>query len=81
MIITLAFVLIVVGFILGVFVGFAIERYMSDRMEPIGDLRIDESDPEDGPYLFLELKTAPNNFKSLKQVTLNVKAENYISQR
>lgn len=69
-----------VGLIFGLAIGYVIGR-SENREEPIGDLRIDESDPEDGPYLFLELKSRPNTFKHLKRVTLNVKAENYISQR
>lgn len=68
------------AFLIGVSVGWFTYKTLHHE-EPIGDLRIDESDPDDGPYLFLELKTIPNNFKSRKQVILNVKAENYISQK
>lgn len=50
--------------------------------EPMGVLRIDNSDPEDGPYLFLELSSeaAPNVLKNKKYITLQVKAEDFISQ-
>ena len=68
------------GFVIGVSVGYFLHK-MLHHEEPIGDLRIDESDPDDKPYLFLELKSMPNNLKSRKQVTLNVKAENYVSQK
>lgn len=74
-------VLVILGFLLGITIGFIFSNYLKRNDEPIGDLRIDESDPEDGPYLFLELKTKPDNFKSYKRVTLNVKAENYLSQK
>lgn len=36
-----------VGFILGV---------LASRPKTVGFLKVDYSDPEDGPYLFLELK-------------------------
>ena len=64
-----------VGFIIGYFVA-----KPTGVDEPIGDLRVDQSDPYDGPYLFLELRTTPD-FKKLDKVTLNVKLENYISQK
>ena len=73
-------ILITIGFILGLAVGYIIAKIFY-KDEPIGDLRIDESDPEDGPYLFLELKTKPKYFKHRNRVTLNVKAKNYISQK
>ena len=79
MTILLAFILTTIGFVIGVVVGLAIEK--TRHVEPIGDLRIDESDPEDGPYLFLELNARPDNIKTHKQVTLNVKVENFISQK
>lgn len=72
--------LIAIGFILGLIIGYIAAKFVYYK-EPIGDLRIDESDPDDGPYLFLELNSRPNTFKHLKQVTLNVKAKNYISQK
>lgn len=73
-------ILVTVGFVFGLTIGYMISKSIKNE-EPIGDLRIDESDPDDGPYLFLELKSKPNNLKSRKQVTLNVKAENYVSQK
>lgn len=74
--ILIAVLLITLGFILGwVFTILRLHK------PPIGTLRVDESDPYDGPYLFLELDSRPESFKRLKRVTLNVKAENYISQK
>lgn len=48
----------------------------------IGFLRIDQSDPYDKPYMFLELKSNQNITDICKSdfVTLQVKVENYISQ-
>lgn len=47
----------------------------------IGFLRIDQSDPYDKPYMFLELKSNQNIADICKKdfVTLQVKVENYIS--
>ena len=47
----------------------------------IGNLRIDQSDPEDGPYLFLELKKGVGSFKSKRYVILKVNIKNYISRK
>lgn len=47
----------------------------------IGDLRVDQSDPEDGPYLFLELQKGVSNFKNKKYVILKVNIKNYISRK
>lgn len=45
---------IVVGIIIGLVVGTLIFRR---RYIPVGDLRIDRSDPTSEPFLFLELTT------------------------
>ena len=68
------------GFVIGVSAVYFLHK-MLHHEEPIGDLRVDESDPEEPPLLFLELENYPNDLKSRNQVTLNVKAENYISQK
>ena len=68
------------GFVIGAIIGYVVCKVITFE-EPIGDLRMDESIPEDGLRLFLELERVPNNLKSRKQVTLNVKVENYISQK
>ena len=49
--------------------------------KPVGDLRIDCSDPDDGPYMFLELEQGTDVIGSRKRVTLNVNTKNYISQK
>ena len=43
-----------VFFIVGAFVGSVLTVFMT-RKRPIGTLRIDRSDPNDQPYMFLEL--------------------------
>lgn len=72
----------IIGVVLGVVIGCVIGRFVY-RSKPIGNLRIDTSDPDDGPYLFLELssESTPNLLKLKKYVTLEVKAENYVSHK
>jgi hypothetical protein len=69
-------------FLIGAFTGYLIAQ-IADRPHPVGNLRIDNSDPDDGPYLFLELssESTPNLLKLKKYVTLEVKAENYVSHK
>lgn len=76
MVLAILIVTIIFGFISGYILG----KIRFDN-KPIGNLRIDESDPIDGPYLFLELESRPESFKHLDHVKLKVKAENYISQK
>lgn len=47
----------------------------------IGNLRIDNSDPNEPPYLFLELEKTPDRLKDGDKVVLIVKVKNYISQK
>lgn len=49
--------------------------------KPVGTLRIDRSDPDDSPYLFLELSTDPRELMKKDVVTLKVSTENYITQK
>jgi hypothetical protein len=60
--------------------GCVVTRFIF-RTKPIGTLKVDESDPEDGPYLFLELSTNPNAIKQKQYVTLKVDTKSYISQK
>ena len=46
----------------------------------IGTIRIDQSDPEDPPYFFLELKKMPYEFADHTFVICEISTENYISQ-
>lgn len=51
--------------------------------KPIGTLVVDMSDPDDGPYTFLEVppEHGPEFIKQRKKVTLKVEIKNYISQK
>lgn len=52
--------------VIGILIGLLIERYIFQE-KPIGSLRIDQSDPDSGPYLFLELDPGGANEIHKKQ--------------
>lgn len=61
------------GMLAGLLIGIAITRH-----RPVGDLRVDRSDSDGGPYLFLELDTDVPTFLRKKYVTFRVKAKDFI---
>jgi hypothetical protein len=74
---------IVIGFIVGGIVGCIVTRNaMLKRTSEsfVGTLRVDTSDPDDNPYMFLELSKNVDYVTSRKSVLLKVSTENYISQ-
>lgn len=71
----------IIAFVVGVLAGFLIAAVLFRRKPVSGALRVDTSDPQDGPYLFLELTESMDKVLRSRQVTFNVKLENYISQK
>lgn len=71
----------IIIWVLAFIVGFITAHTNNKRHKekPVGTLRIDQSDPIDGPHLFLELNTNPRNLLSKKQVVLDVNPESYLS--
>ena len=68
---------ILISIVAGIFFG----RYMF-RKETLGSLRVDQSDPDSGPYLFLEIpRDSLNKLYKKKYVVLKVKIKNYISHK
>lgn len=49
------------------------------RLFVVGALRVDRSDPDDDPYLFLELKKSVETVSSKKYVIFKVMNKNFIS--
>lgn len=45
---------LMIGLLIGIMGGVLLSRFIF-REKPVGSLRVDESDPDSGPYLFLEL--------------------------
>lgn len=71
----------ILGILIGVAVGLVLARFIF-REKTIGSLRIDESDPDSGPYLFLELDDPLSDaFYEKDYVRLRVDLKNYISQK
>lgn len=68
----------IIIFLLGILIGTIIYA-IALKTAPIGTLRIDQSDPDDSPYLFLELEKGVDVISTKKYVTMKVKRENYIS--
>ena len=64
---------------LGIIIGIVFGRQVF-RRDVVGSLRIDQSDPDSGPYLFLELshKGADAIYKK-RYVVLKVNIKDYIS--
>lgn len=72
---------LIVMFLIGLATGFIFAEIRS-RFKPIsGVLRVDNSDPEDGPYLFLELNTSPEKLEESSKLIFKVSHSNYISQK
>lgn len=71
-----------ISFILGTIVGFVTFAVVCVRRR-VGVLRIDTSDPDDEPYLFLELNNNinPHILRRYKFVVLDINPESYISQK
>lgn len=67
-------------FIAGFFVGMGVVL-IAYRTYYVGTLRIDRSDPNEPPYMFLELDKGVGDISRKKNVVLKVKNENYISQK
>ena len=66
--------------IIGAFIGACITIIiMMRKVNLCGTLRIDRSDPEDGPYMFLEITEDIDKVYGSEHVTFLVNTENYIS--
>lgn len=68
----------IIVFLAGVLIGTIIYA-IAVKTASVGTLRIDQSDPEDSPYLFLELDKSINLITSKKYILMKVERKNYIS--
>lgn len=82
------FVLLILGLVIGIliggFIGCIVTRNAMIKRSLkslVGTLRVDTSDPDDNPYMFLELSKDVTDVTSKKSVLLKVSTENYISQK
>lgn len=70
------------GLFIGIMIGAAVMFVLTHiPKKRIGTLRVDQSDPDDPPYLFLELDVNVDTVKKQKYVIFDVNVENYISQK
>ena len=66
-------------FLLGITIGVVLTVAMN-RKKVVNELLVDVSDPEDGPYMFLNLKHTPHDIMQKKYITLKVTIKNFLSQ-
>lgn len=71
---------LLVGLLIGAVVLFAYRRASRRLYHPIGDLRVDRSDPVDAPLLFLELDPGTNvgTIMQSDYALFRVKLENFL---
>jgi len=68
---------LIIIFGIGVLIGCALTVIIC-RMRSVGSLRMDTSDPDEGPYLFLELSKDVGVVYQRKYVTLKVNTNSFI---
>ena len=72
---------LIIVFITGILIGVALSQFIFKEKE-IGSLRVDQSDLDSGPYLFLELnRDGAEEIYKKRYVRLRVDLKNYISQK
>lgn len=64
---------IIIALIAGILIGAILFR-----KKPLGNLRVDRSDPTCEPYLFLELGTDVRTVMRKKYVTFKVRVEDFL---
>ena len=65
----------------GILIGLLVSRFIF-KDKPIGSLRVDQSDPDSEPYLFLELdRSGADAIYKQRYVRLRVELKNYISHK
>ncbi len=62
---------------IGIFIGIVCTTVLT-HYKSVGSLRIDTSDPDDGPYLFLELSKDIGEIYRKKYATFKVSLKNFI---
>lgn len=72
----LILVLMTISFILGIY-GASVFYHL----KAVGALRVDLTDPNDGPYLFLELEKPVGVIESKKYVMLKIRIREDLSQK
>ncbi|GHU48027.1 hypothetical protein FACS1894120_6360 [Clostridia bacterium] len=71
---------VLIALVIGVLIG-CILMTVIFRTKVIGTLRVDCSDPDDNPYLFLELSKSVDIIYHKKYVTLKVNVEDLLPHK
>ena len=70
---------LIIGIVVGIIIGLVVGALIFKRSRiPIGELRIDRSDPTSEPFLFLELDTDVRTISGMKTVTFDVCNKNFL---
>lgn len=69
-----------IPFVIGILIG-SIFRGLIMHVMTTGELRIDTSDPQAAPYIFLQLSEGTSALHRKKYVTLRVNWENFNPQK
>ena len=70
----------VIAFLVGVLVG-GITIKIKSMLSTYGTLRLDDSDLDEPPYIFLELENNPEGLCKKKYVTLKVCIKNFVPRK
>lgn len=70
----------ILALVIGVLIG-VVATVIITQIKSVGSLRIDTSDPEDNPYLFLELSKEVSYIYRKKYVLLKVNTNNLIPRK
>ena len=73
--------MVVAGVVVGIAIGMIVGSVRSSNSKTQGIIHADYSDPEDGPYLFLEPTVPIMDIVSRKRVTFDVDVTQYVSQK
>lgn len=72
---------IAIAILVGILIGMFMSRFIF-KEKSVGSLRVDQSDPDSGPYLFLELdRDGAEAIYKKRYVRLRVNLKNYISHK
>lgn len=71
---------ITIALIVGIVIGSIVTNIIYQRAK-VGTLRVDSSDLEDGPYMFLEIDKGVGDITSKRQVLLKVNLNSYLSHK
>lgn len=72
---------VAIAILVGILIGVFVSRFIF-KEKSVGSLRVDQSDPDSGPYLFLELnRDGAETIYKKRYVRLRVDLKNYISHK